>query len=391
MGRMSGGQVGFQCLWTVLFVSFFLQIIPVSRPLHAQEEDEEQSPRTRRIENLFDRFHGEDIPRTVFMYELDQMTGPLLESVRPLLREDQKKLEGILDSERLQNEVLPDLRERHKTLRNQVLSLILKKEKYNERPGNENYRQEVWHLERELLTLHRQPFPYFIQNMTELTYHFKRARFFYRYLENRGEIGGEGGQEEPEGQSMSNPGELRQQLERASQIVHPDSVGLSGEIQPHREYNRSTFRSNEERMQGWSAREKRLVRAVNRYREMMGLRRLLAEARLRKAARSHSEEMQRRGYFSHFSPLEENRTVSDRVRNTGFQIDVVGENIAEGDHSPAEVVREWRRSPPHHRNMVRGDYRFIGAGVYEIKWTVVMGNPSRQVPDSPGEEEGRPR
>ncbi|MFV9507917.1 MAG: CAP domain-containing protein, partial [Oscillochloridaceae bacterium umkhey_bin13] len=47
---------------------------------------------------------------------------------------------------------------------------------------------------------------------------------------------------------------------------------------------------------------------------------------LNQAALGHSQDMAQRGYFSHFSP--EGRDPSDRVDATGYQWQMVGENIA---------------------------------------------------------------
>ena len=40
-----------------------------------------------------------------------------------------------------------------------------------------------------------------------------------------------------------------------------------------------------------------------------------------------------------------------------------GENLAAGQRSPADVVREWMESPGHRRNIVNEDFTYLGVGV----------------------------
>jgi uncharacterized protein YkwD len=83
------------------------------------------------------------------------------------------------------------------------------------------------------------------------------------------------------------------------------------------------------------------------------------DPRLSAAAAGHAVDMARRDYFAHVDP--ENHSPADRVRRTGYDARVVGENLAVGAHSETEVVEGWLHSPGHCENLM--DARFTDMGV----------------------------
>jgi uncharacterized protein YkwD len=98
---------------------------------------------------------------------------------------------------------------------------------------------------------------------------------------------------------------------------------------------------------------------------------LKSEERLLAAARAHSEEMARLGYFSHQSPTRGLETFADRISAaevTGFS--TAGENIIyregyldDGDLADT-LLTQWMDSPPHRANILSPDYRVTGLGIY---------------------------
>jgi uncharacterized protein YkwD len=102
-----------------------------------------------------------------------------------------------------------------------------------------------------------------------------------------------------------------------------------------------------------------LLRAVNRARAAHGLRRLRIDATLARAARSHSLEMLRGGYFAH----------GDFGRRmTAFHVlgPTAGENLAWGDGTyatPGSIVAEWLASPEHRANLLRPGFARVGIGL----------------------------
>ncbi len=107
---------------------------------------------------------------------------------------------------------------------------------------------------------------------------------------------------------------------------------------------------------------------LNRERAARGLRALKSDARLRRAARRHSADMARRGYFAHTSPT--GSTMTRRVLRAGYARGAaawtIGENLAWGAGSRAtatSIVRAWMASPGHRANILQGRFRHIGVGI----------------------------
>jgi uncharacterized protein YkwD len=101
-----------------------------------------------------------------------------------------------------------------------------------------------------------------------------------------------------------------------------------------------------------------IVRAMNSVRAANGVPPLRIGPALTRAARSHSVDMARRGYFDHGAFVQ-------RLRRFGVRAPYVGENLASGSRPlPAgEIVRMWVASPPHRQNLLDRTFRRIGVGV----------------------------
>jgi uncharacterized protein YkwD len=115
-----------------------------------------------------------------------------------------------------------------------------------------------------------------------------------------------------------------------------------------------------------------LARAVlcvsNLERRAHGLRALRLNRQLTTAARRHSRDMVRRGYFAHTGPSGD--TFVQRIRNAGYLRSastwLVGENLAWGwgaAASPTRIVRAWLHSPEHRKILLRPAYGEVGVGV----------------------------
>lgn len=96
---------------------------------------------------------------------------------------------------------------------------------------------------------------------------------------------------------------------------------------------------------------------------------------LTNAALAHSREMAKTADFDHRGP--DGSTPADRIRKAGYgAFRIVGENIAAGAMTPAEVTEGWFASTAHCENIMDGRFTQIGiayaanldsaAGVY---WT----------------------
>ncbi|HBJ00567.1 MAG TPA: hypothetical protein DDY89_06285, partial [Lysinibacillus sp.] len=82
--------------------------------------------------------------------------------------------------------------------------------------------------------------------------------------------------------------------------------------------------------------------------------------KLMAAAREKSQDMQSNNYFSHTSPTF--GSPFDRMKALGIAYKSAGENIAQGQRSPQEVVQAWMDSPGHRANILNGKFTHIGVG-----------------------------
>lgn len=135
---------------------------------------------------------------------------------------------------------------------------------------------------------------------------------------------------------------------------------------------------NEKRQADLDESSREVVRLVNDYRRWMGVRPLKIEPRLVQAAKGHSQEMVDLDYFEHTSPTAKERTPADRARNEGFESNIVGENIADGENTPKEIVEAWQRSPGHHQALLDGRFSTFGAARVGEKWTLMFGGEPRR-------------
>ncbi|MEU2900168.1 CAP domain-containing protein [Streptomyces sp. NPDC001273] len=103
-----------------------------------------------------------------------------------------------------------------------------------------------------------------------------------------------------------------------------------------------------------------VVDLTNRERARAGLPPLSRDARLTAAAQAHSADMVARDFYSHTAP--DGSRPWDRAAAAGSARRTVGENIACGQRSAAEVVEGWMNSPGHRANILKADFTHIGVG-----------------------------
>jgi uncharacterized protein YkwD len=99
---------------------------------------------------------------------------------------------------------------------------------------------------------------------------------------------------------------------------------------------------------------------------------LVLNARLDKAALAHSQDMQKKKYFSHVSP--DGRKAGKRIQTQGYNWRAYGENIAHGYRSEKQVVEGWLSSPGHCRNIMNPAFKEMGIGRSGTYWTQTFGS-----------------
>lgn len=106
---------------------------------------------------------------------------------------------------------------------------------------------------------------------------------------------------------------------------------------------------------GLAAFEAEVIRLTNQFRAQNGVDPLEADARLSEAAEDWSRQMAEGDMFRHSD-------TSALVEAEGYDWRALGENIAAGYRTPADVVQGWIDSPGHRRNMLSDNFEEIGVG-----------------------------
>lgn len=126
--------------------------------------------------------------------------------------------------------------------------------------------------------------------------------------------------------------------------------------------------------------EAQVIALMNAEREKYGMGALVEQSQITLVARQHSEDMACNNFFDHVSPIT--NTVIDRVEQVEFEYVLIGENIAAGYLTPAEVFEAWMDSETHRDNILNPDYTVVGVGYvylsgsdYGSYWTAVYARP----------------
>lgn len=103
---------------------------------------------------------------------------------------------------------------------------------------------------------------------------------------------------------------------------------------------------------------------------------LIWNNKLEDAADAHARDMARRNYFSHTS--KDGRSMEDRVIHAGYAYKgyksfAIGENIAQGQQSIAEVMDGWFKSEGHCRNLMNPGFKEVGVAEYKTYWVQDFG------------------
>jgi uncharacterized YkwD family protein len=113
--------------------------------------------------------------------------------------------------------------------------------------------------------------------------------------------------------------------------------------------------------------EAQVADLVNEERGKAGLKFLELRADLSKVAETKSQDMVSKGYFSHQSPTY--GSPFDMLKQFGISYRTAGENIAQGQRTPGEVMDQWMQSPGHRKNILNPDFDSIGVGEVNKTWT----------------------
>lgn len=118
---------------------------------------------------------------------------------------------------------------------------------------------------------------------------------------------------------------------------------------------------------------------INQYRYENGLKPLKLNAQLTEAAKDHSRDLSKWDRISHYGSDGSNPW--DRVKRTGYKARLAAENVGTGQVSFEEVLKGWKESPGHNKNLLLSDAKEMGLALvqdpkteFKSFWTLVIGS-----------------
>lgn len=119
---------------------------------------------------------------------------------------------------------------------------------------------------------------------------------------------------------------------------------------------------------------------INQYRREKGLKPLALNPLLSEAAKVHSRDLAKWDRISHYGSDGSNPW--DRVKRTGYPAKVAAENVGTGQIDFGEVLKGWKDSPGHNKNLLLADANEMGLALvqdpkteFKSFWTLVVGAP----------------
>lgn len=120
-----------------------------------------------------------------------------------------------------------------------------------------------------------------------------------------------------------------------------------------------------------------VVRLTNLERQKKGLRLLDDHSLLEQTATHLAKDLASLELIRHTDRL--GRDLGTRVDMFRYPWRTLGENVASGQSTPAEVVRDWMNSSGHRQNILNSDFREIGVAMVRdprgrCYWVQVFGS-----------------
>ena len=119
---------------------------------------------------------------------------------------------------------------------------------------------------------------------------------------------------------------------------------------------------------------------INGYRKAHGLGTVKLHTKLVQAAKSHSSDLAKFDRISHFGSDGSNPW--ERVQRAGYSARLAAENVGTGQTSLEEVMKGWRESESHNKNLLLKGAKHMGIALvrdpktqFKTFWTLVLGAP----------------
>jgi uncharacterized protein YkwD len=123
-----------------------------------------------------------------------------------------------------------------------------------------------------------------------------------------------------------------------------------------------------------------VLQLVNLERAAADLPPVIRNSALSKMASDYACRMVEEGFFEHTDPMN-GFGPGDRAIAADYYFYAIGENLAAGQSTPAEVMKVWMDSPSHRAIILDSKWSEIGVGVrtggqYAIYWVQEFGAPA---------------
>ncbi len=112
-----------------------------------------------------------------------------------------------------------------------------------------------------------------------------------------------------------------------------------------------------------STQAEEVLQLVNSERQKAGLKPLTLSEELTSIANTKAEDMAENNYFDHTSPTY--GSPFQMLQRFGVSYSSAGENIAAGQKTPEQVMKDWMNSSGHRANILNKDYTQLGVGYVE--------------------------
>lgn len=130
--------------------------------------------------------------------------------------------------------------------------------------------------------------------------------------------------------------------------------------------NTQTGQNNQSSSKDSSQFAKQVLDLVNQERSKAGLGSLSMDDQLSNMAMAKAKDMYDNNYFDHNSPTH--GSPFDMMKEYGITYNSAGENIAKGQTTPSQVMKDWMNSPGHKANILNKSYSHIGIAFYNNEW-----------------------
>jgi uncharacterized protein YkwD len=116
-----------------------------------------------------------------------------------------------------------------------------------------------------------------------------------------------------------------------------------------------------------------LADLLDAYRRDAGVATLSGDPALTRAAEAHAAEMERLGYYGHFSPVPGHRTPDDRLARQGWPADRRYSELLVLAGTPQAALASWKAKPAYERALLDPGFSVFGVARRGRIWVLLLG------------------